>query len=81
MFVRYVGIKINIIDAAIIVYWKKDFSNFGLVGLQPKPRGRPKFMDTNNRKNRKSDKTFTREGKLLLEIKALRCENELLKKL
>ena len=78
---RYVSIKINIFDVAIIVNWKKDFSDFGLVGLQPKPRGRPKSMDTNNRKNRKSDKTFTREGELLLEIKALRCENELLKKL
>ena len=78
---RYVSIKINIFDVAIIVNWKKDFSDFGLVGLQPKPRGRPKSIDTNNRKNRKSDKTFTREGELLLEIKALRCENELLKKL
>ena len=78
---RYVSIKINISDVAIIVKWKKDFSDFGLVGLQPKPRGRPKSMDINNLKNRKSDKTFTREGELLLEIKALRCENELLKKL
>ena len=78
---RYVSIKINTSDVAIIVNYKKDFSNFGLEGLQPKPRGRPKSIDTNNRKNRKSDKTFTREGELLLEVKALRFENELLKKL
>jgi transposase len=74
-------IKFNIPDAAIIVKWKKDFANFGLVGLQPKPKGRSKSMDTNKRKKRKSDKPLTREEELLLEIEALRCENELLKKL
>ncbi len=74
-------IRFNIPDAAIIVKWKKDFANFGLVGLQQKPRGRPKSMDTKKRKKRKSDKPLTREEELLLEIEALRCENELLKKL
>ena len=78
---RDVSLKFNIPDAAIIVKWKKDFANFGLVGLQPKPRGRPKSMDTNKRKKRKSDKPLTREEELLLENEALRCENELLKKL
>ena len=78
---REVSIKFNIPDVAIIVKWKKDFANFGLVGLQPKPRGRPKSMDTNKRKKRKSDKPLTREEELLLENEALRCENELLKKL
>jgi transposase len=38
-------------------------------------------MDINKRKKRKSDKPLTREEDLLLEIEALRCENELLKKL
>jgi transposase len=38
-------------------------------------------MDTNKRKKRKSDKPLTREEELLLENEALRCENELLKKL
>jgi transposase len=78
---REVSIKFNIPDVAIIVKWKKDFANFGLVGLQPKPSGRPKSMDTNKRKKRKSDKPLTREEELLLENEALRCENELLKKL
>lgn len=81
MSLRDVSIKFNIPDAAIIVKWKKNFANFGLVGLQPKPRGRPKYMDTNKRKKRKSDKPLTREEELLLENEALRCENELLKKL
>ena len=38
-------------------------------------------MNDNKRKKRKSDKPLTREQELLLEIEALRCENELLKKL
>ena len=75
------SIKFNIPDAAIIVKWKKDFANFGLVGLQPKTKGRPKSMNENKRKKRKSDKPLTREEELLLENEALRCENELLKKL
>ena len=78
---RDVSIKFNIPDAAIIVKWKKDFANFGLVGLQPKPEVGPKSMDINKRKKRKSDKPLTREEELLLENEALRCENELLKKL
>ena len=78
---RAASVKFNIPDTSIIVKWKKDFANFGLVALQPKPRGRPKSMNTNKRKKRKSDKPLTREEELLLEIEALRCENELLKKL
>jgi transposase len=78
---RDVSIKFNIPDAAIIVKWKKDFANFGLAGLEPKTKGRPKSMNDNKRKKRKSDKPLTREEELLLENEALRCENELLKKL
>ena len=77
---RVASVKFNIPDAAIIVKWKRDFANFGLEGLTSKPRGRPITMD-NKRKKRKSDKPLTREEELLREIEALRCENELLKKL
>ncbi|MFV8465738.1 transposase [Flavobacterium sp. LB1P62] len=78
---RASSVKFNIPDTSIIVKWKKDFANFGLVALQAKTRGRPKTMNENKRKKRKSDKPLTREEELLLEIEALRCENELLKKL
>jgi transposase len=78
---RDTSIKFDIPDTGIIVKWKKDFANFGLLGLQPKTKGRPKSMNENKRKKRKSDKPLTREEELLLEIEALRCENELLKKL
>ena len=78
---RDASIRFNIPDTGIIVKWKKDFATFGLVGLHPKIKGRPKSMNENKRKKRKSDKPLTREEELLLEIEALRCENELLKKL
>lgn len=78
---RDASLKFNIPDTAIIVKWKRDFANFGLEALQSKPRGRPKSMNNNKRKKRKSDKPLTREEELLLENEALRCENDLLKKL
>jgi transposase len=81
MSLRDSSIKFNIPDTGIIVKWKKDFANFGLAGLEPKTTDRPKSMNDNKRKKRKSDKPLTREEELLLEIEALRCENELLKKL
>ena len=48
---RESSIKFNIPDTAIIVKWKRDFAKFGLVGLQPKTRGRPISMNTNKRKS------------------------------
>ena len=78
---RDVSLKFNIPDLAIIVKWKRDFANFGLEGLKPKPKGRPKSMSNYKRKKSKSDKPLTREEELLLENEALRCELEYLKKL
>jgi transposase len=74
-------IKFNIPDFAIITKWQKDFTTFGIAGLQPKPKGRPKSMSDYKRKKRKSDKPLTREEELLLENESLRCELEYLKKL
>lgn len=78
---RETSVKFNIADAAILLKWQKDFANFGVEALQPKPKGRPKSMSNFKRKKRKSDKLLSREEELLLEIEALRCENDLLKKL
>ena len=75
------GIRFNIPNIAIVSKWKKDFANFGIEGLQPKPKGRPISMSDNKRKKHKSDKPLTREEELLKENERLRCENELLKKL
>jgi transposase len=64
-----------------IFQWQKDFSNFGLKGLYPKTKGRPKSMSNYRPKKRKSDRPLTREEELLLENEALRCELDVLKKL
>jgi transposase len=78
---RETSLKFDIPDVAIIVKWKRDFANFGLDGLQSKPKGRPKSMSNFKRKKRKSDQPLTREEELLLENEALRCELDVLKKL
>ena len=78
---RETCLKFNIPSDSIIIKWQKDFTNFGLEGLQPKPKGRPKSMSNFKRKKHKSDKPLTREEELLLENERLRCENALLKKL
>lgn len=75
------GIRFNIPNIAIVSKWKKDFANFGIEGLQQKPKGRPISMSDYKRKKRKSDKPLSREEELLNENERLRCENELLKKL
>ncbi|MDP3313668.1 transposase, partial [Lutibacter sp.] len=78
---REICLKFNIPDASIIIKWQRDFTRFGLEGLQSKPRDKSKNMSNFKRKKRKSDKPLTREEALLLEIEILRCENDLLKKL
>lgn len=74
-------VKFNIPTRSVIAKWQRDFANFGVEGLQPKPKGRPKSMSNFKRKKHKSDKPLTREEELLLENEKLRCENALLKKL
>ena len=78
---RETRLKFNVPTNSIIVKWKKDFANFGVQSLKPKPRGRPKSMSNFKRKKHKSDKPLTREEELLKENERLRCENDLLKKL
>ena len=56
MSLREASIKFNIPDTAIIIKWKRDFANFGVNGLNPQTRGRPKAMSDFKRKKRKSDK-------------------------
>ena len=73
-------LSFNIPNASIIVSWQKRFEKLGLLGLEDKPKGRPKSM-AYKRAKKKSDKPLTREEELLLEIESLRAENALLKKL
>jgi len=78
---REARLKFNIPTDSTIIKWKGDFANFGLKGLEPKPKGRQKSMSNFKRKKRKSDQPLTREEELLLENEALRCELDFLKKL
>lgn len=68
------------VPVSCIFQWKKNFSTFGLKGLYPKTKGRPKSMSNFKGKKRKSDKPLTREEELFLENQALRCELDVLKK-
>jgi transposase len=47
---------------------ERDFANFGLKGLEPKPKGRPKTM--NNKRKKGTDKPLT-EKKNFREIETL----------
>ncbi len=73
-------LKFNIPSSSVIIQWQKRYLANGLAGLEPKARGKPKSMQI-KRAKKKSTKPLTREEELLLEIEALRCENDLLKKL
>jgi transposase len=74
-------VKFNIPTRSTIAKWQQDFANFGVEGLQSKPRDGPKSMNTIKRKKHNPKKPLTREEELLQEIESLRCENDLLKKL
>lgn len=77
---REARVKFNIPSESVIIKWQKDFATFGIDGLKPKPKGRPKTMSTSKGRPKKSKQPLTREEELLLENERLRCENALLKK-
>lgn len=70
----------NIPSKSMIMNWKKNFKQSGIVGLHHKPRGKPKSMQF-KRAKKKSNKPLTREEELLLENESLRVELDVLKKL
>lgn len=80
---RAACVRFNIPNDSVIVQWRKNYNLNGFAGLAAKARGRPPkiLMPPIKRKPRKSSKPLTREEELLLEIEALKAENELLKKL
>lgn len=70
----------NIPNEAVIINWQRKFEEYGVSGLEHKPKGRPKSM-TYKRAKKKSDKPLTREEELLLENESLRMQVDYLKKL
>lgn len=75
------ALKFNIAAESSIINWQRNYEKFGILGLENRPRGRPKIMNDYKRKQRKSDKPLTREEELLLENERLRAEIAVLKKL
>lgn len=72
-------LKFNISSKSVIINWQRNYSKGNILGLESKPKGRPKSMKF-KRAAKKSNQPLTREEELLLEIESLKCENELLKK-
>ena len=68
------GIQFGIKGSSTIWSWAEQYQRYGMAGLEPKKRGRPK-------KWRPPDETMTREEQLEAENLYLRAENAYLKKL
>ena len=65
---------------SVIMKWQRNYKKEGIIGLNIKPRGKPKSMQF-KRAKKKSNKPLTREEELLLENESLRAELDLLKQL
>lgn len=81
---REACLRYDLSTDAMIINWQKRLEEFGLVGLERRPKGRPPMAKKENlikRKPRKSNKALTPEEELLRENEYLRAENALLKKL
>jgi transposase-like protein len=68
------SIQFGIKGSSTIWSWAEQYQRYGMAGLEPKKRGRPK-------KWRPPDETMTREEQLEAENLYLRAENAYLKKL
>lgn len=73
-------LEFNISTKSVIMKWQRNYKKDGILGLNNKPRGKPKSMEF-KRTKKKSNKPLTREEELLLENESLRAELDLLKKL
>ncbi|MDA9069815.1 transposase [Algibacter sp.] len=73
-------LEFNIPTKSVIIKWQRNYKKEGIIGLNHKPRGKPKSMQF-KRAKKKSNKPLTREEELLLENESLRAELDLLKKL
>jgi len=79
--IKQACLNFNIGAESSILNWQHAYEKIGILGLENKPRGRPKIMSNNKDKKRKSEKVLTREEELLLENARLHAEIDYLKKL
>ena len=72
------AIKYGIPNSSLIARWKLDYENDGIIGLQPKKKGRKPTMPSDNTKTKDAR---TKQEKLddKMKIKELEQENELLR--
>ena len=73
--------KFNIGAKSSILTWQRNYEKNGILGLENKPKGRPKTMSNYKRKKKKTGKPLTREEELMERIYYLEAENAILKKL
>lgn len=73
--------RFNIPAESSILSWQRNYKKNGILGLENRPRGRPKTMSNYKRKKKKTGKPLTREEELLERIYYLEAENAILKKL
>ena len=81
LLIKESALKFNIAAESSIINWQRNYEKFGILGLENRPRGRPKTMSNYKRKKKKTGKPLTREEELLERIYYLEAENAILKKL
>ena len=81
MSIREAAREFNIAAESSVIQWRDNYEKSGILGLENRPRGRPKTMSNYKRKKRKTNKPLTREEELLEQIEYLKAENAILKKL
>lgn len=78
-------LRFKLPNQSVLVNWRKRMDEYGLEGLKPAPKGRPRMHQNDKtpykRKKTASKEPLTREEQLQLELEYLRAENALLKKL
>lgn len=84
------AIELNLPQPALLSNWLKSYQSFGIMGLEPKPKGR---KEMSNKRNTNQNKTTNKPSwqtkpdneksvnDLLAELAYLRAENDYLKKL
>lgn len=79
------SIELNLPQPALLSNWLKSYQTFGIMGLEPKPKGR-KAVSNSNKKNKQtnSSKAQIKDNEykqLLRRLEYLEAENAYLKKL
>lgn len=79
------AIELNLPQPALLSNWLRSYQSFGIMGLEPKPKGRKAMSNKHNaNQNKSTNKTKPQDddyAKLLKRLEYLEAENDYLKKL